>query len=70
MLWTCASSSSSSSSGSRCSRPAHVVMLPQSGGSSAGLRGLCDAGQVLRMVHVATAHNLQDLEVRQTAGTL
>jgi hypothetical protein len=27
-------------------------------------------GQVLRMVQVATAHSLQDLEVRQTADTL
>lgn len=68
VLWMCATSSNgdSSSRSSGSGRSAHVVMLPQSSGSSsAGLRGLCDVGQVLRMVQVASATSKQELEVRQ-----
>jgi hypothetical protein len=64
MLWGCACSSSSSSSSSSRRVSAQVATIPRSGSSSAGLRGLCDAGQVLRMVAVSTAHSLQELQVR------
>lgn len=65
MLWTCATTSSnSSSSGGRRSGPAaHVVVLQQSAAGSAGVRGLCDVGQVLLMVQVATANSMAELEV-------
>jgi hypothetical protein len=74
MLWTCATTGSSGGSGggsgassgasSKRSGPAaHVVVLQQSAAGSAGLRGLCDVGQVLRMVQVATAHSREELEV-------
>jgi hypothetical protein len=64
LLWSCACSSSGSSSGSSSRRAAaHVATIPQSGMSSAGLRGLCDVGQVLRMVAVAIAHSLEELQV-------
>jgi hypothetical protein len=74
MLWNCSSDGSGHSSvlrggglnghSSSSSRAAAVVMLSQSSGSSAALRGLCDVGQVLRVAQVATAHSLQELEVR------
>lgn len=69
LLWNCATtcssgSASGSASGSGRSGPAaHVVVLQQSAAGCAGLRGLCDVGQVLRMVQVATAHSLEELEV-------
>lgn len=40
-----------------------MVVLQQSAAGSAGLRGLCDVGQVLRMAQVATAHSMEELEV-------
>jgi hypothetical protein len=76
VLWNCTSSSDGSGQSSvlsgnglnghssSSSRAAAVVTLSQSSGSSAVMRGLCDVGQVLRIAQVATAHSLQEVEVR------
>ena len=76
VLWNCTSSSDGSGHSSvlgggrlnghssSSSRAAAVVTLSQSSGSSAVMRGLCDVGQVLRVAQVATAHSLQEVEVR------
>jgi hypothetical protein len=76
VLWNCTSSSDGSGHSSvlggnrlnghssSSSRAAAVVTLSQSSGSSAVMRGLCDVAQVLRVAQVATAHSLQEVEVR------
>lgn len=63
LLWNCATTCSSGSGSGTSGQTAHVVVLQQSAAGSAGLRGLCDVGQVLRMAQVATAHSMEELEV-------